>query len=207
MPVRVCRIPFESVADYAENRATPADAQRIAAHLAADCARCRATLAWLANATPQIRASQQVQVPQTALSRAYSLFRERMPAPVRPIWQALLQFDSRSSLAFAGARGQAEGASQLRFSVEGFAITLFQEPTTGGAWYLIGQVIPTDSDDVIVPQAVTLVGQDGATQTFTPQAEEFHLPAIDAGTYDIHIRLDKAEIVAPAVQVGTQAAP
>ena len=207
MPVRLCRISFESLVDYREGRAAPAVAERIAAHLAADCAHCRPTLAWLAQTTPQIHAAQQMQVPQAALNRAYNLFRERMPAPAPSRWQALFQFDSRSSPAFAGARGQAAGAFQLRFGTAQHDITLFQEPVTGGKWYVIGQVIPNTGDAVIVPQEITLTGPDGAAQTFAPQADEFHLPDLTPGTYALHIRLDSGEILFPAVEIGTQAAP
>lgn len=204
MLIKSCRIPFESLVDYAENRAPTATTERIRAHLAADCANCRATLDWMANATPQIHAAQQVEVPAFMLNRAYDLFRQKFPVPARPAWQAFLQFDSRNTLAFAGARGQAEGAFQMRFSAEQHDITLFQEPIAGGAWYLIGQVLPREGDAVIIPLEITLVGPDGATQDFSPQAEEFHLSPIAAGTYKMTIRWEDGELVLPEISVGTQ---
>ena len=202
MNIKACRIPFESLVDYSENRAAADTAERIRAHLAADCPNCRATLDWLANATPQIHAAQQIEVPAYMLDRAHDLFRRRFPVPARPAWQALLQFDSRDTLSFAGARGQIEGAFQLRFSAEQHDVTLFQEPMAGGAWYLIGQVLPKGGDAVIIPQEITLVGRDGGTQTFSPQAEEFHLSPIAAGAHDMTIRWEEGEIVLPGIEVG-----
>ena len=207
MNIRSCRIPFESLVDYNENRAAPATAERIRAHLAADCASCRAALNWLASATPQIHAAQQTQVPDRALNRAYHLFRQRFPASARPTWRALPQFDSRNHLSFAGARGHSEGAFQMRFSAERHDVTLFQEPLAGGAWYLIGQVLPKEGNAVIVPQEVEMIGRDGKTQMFFPQGEEFHLPEIAAGTYDIVIRWEDGEIVLPGIDAGTRDTP
>jgi len=207
MPIRFCRIPFESLVDYSENRAPAARAEHIRAHLAADCVNCRATLNWLANAMPQLHAAQQTLVPASLLNRAYSLFQERKPSFARPAWQALLQFDSRNAPSFAGARGQSESAFQLRFSAEQHDITLFQEPMPGGKWYLIGQVLPREGDAVIIPQEITLTGQDGAAQTFYPQSEEFYLPEIAAGIYEITMALEDGEIVLPEARVGTQETP
>ncbi len=205
-----CGIAFETLADYHEGKAEAGATAQIREHLDRDCPHCRQNLAWLERAEVTLRQAQPVQVPEAAMEKARALFREQFrpavtasaPNPVFA-WLASLQFDSRSStLALAGARGGKREGVQLVYSTEVHDIDLFQEPNAQGSWYLIGQVMPRNGETSIVPSEIVLTEQNGSRLTFTPEGEEFHLPAVPEGIYEIALRLAEGQITLPNVGVG-----
>ncbi len=205
--MKLCGIALETLADYQEGRADERAAAQIREHLDRDCVHCRQNLAWLQNATTTLREAHMVQVPATALTRAGAIFRERFRPTVVPnpllSWLASLQFDSRNTLpALAGARGAKREGVQLVYTTNRHDIELFQEPTGQGNWVMIGQVTPREGDAVLIPYEIVLTERGGSRLTFTPQSEEFHLPSIPGGLYDIALRLTDGEITLPDVGVG-----
>ena len=203
--VKRCGIPFETLTDYRDGTADAETSARVREHLDADCAQCRENLAWLEATAVTLHEAQRVQVPQTALNRAHSLFRERFRAPERVSWLARLQFDSRRALpSLAGARGARPEGFQLIYSTDAHDIELFQEPTETGTWYIIGQVMPREGDETIVPQQVTFTANDGSELAIMPQSEEFHLPSVSAGLYQVSLLLTDGDIALTNVNIGTQ---
>lgn len=200
-----CGISFETLADYQDGMADVEASVQVRAHLDAGCAHCREILAWLNTSAVTLREAQRVQVPQTALDRAYVLFRERFRAPERISWLARLQFDSHRGLpALAGARGARPEGFQLIYSTDAHDIELFQEPTEAGTWYVIGQVMPREGDGTIVPQQVIFRAKEGGNVSVTPQTEEFHLPSVPSGLYQVSLRLAEGDIALADVSIGTQ---
>ena len=202
-----CGITLETLADYREGRADAGTTQQIRAHIDRDCPHCRQNLVWLQRTAETFREAHTVKVPEAALTRAHSLFRERFrPAPApNPLlsWLARLQFDSRQSMpALAGARGAKREGVQLVYSTNVHDIELFQEPAEPGNWYMIGQVMPREGDAVIVLQEIVLTERNGSRLIFKPESEEFHLPSVPAGLYEIALRLAGGEITIPDVGIG-----
>ena len=202
-----CGIALETLTDYQAGRADESTAAQVREHLDRDCVHCRQNLAWLEQAVTTLRQAHTVQVPETALTRAGAIFRERfrLPAVSNPVlsWLARLQFDSRhNSLAMAGARGAKNTGVQLVYSTNMHDIELFQEPNGQGDWVMIGQVMPREGDSTIVPREIVLTERNGSRLTFTPESGEFHLPSVPAGLYEIALHLTEGEITLPDVGVG-----
>lgn len=202
-----CGIALETLADYRDGRADADTAARIQAHLERDCIHCRQELDWLQRTAATLRASQEVKVPERSLARAHSLFRERFRAEVKqsPLasWLAQLQFDSRrSSLSMSGARSGAREGIQLVYSTVLYDIDLFQEPAGQGKWHLTGNVLPRAGEEIIVPDEIVLLSRDGSRRSFSPENEEFHLPSIPEGEYDVLFRLAPGEITIRSIGIG-----
>lgn len=200
------------MADYQEGRLDERAAAQVREHLEQECLSCRQNLAWLQRTSTTLRQAHTVQVPRSALTRAHSLFRERFrPADAVPAsssnpftaWLARLQFDSRNSMpALAGSRGAKREGTQLVYSTDIHDIDLFQELNAQGGWYLIGQVMPREGTAIIVPIEIILTERDGSRLAFIPQSEEFHLPSVPQGVYEISLHLADGEITLPSVGVG-----
>ena len=199
-----CGISFETLVDYFEGRAEASAAARVREHLGSGCRTCQDHLAWLENITPTLHEVARVPVPQRALDSAYTLFRERFPVPPRPSLLAFLQFDGRasSSLILSGARSAAQERFELIYSTDDYDIDLFQEPTEEGTWFLIGQILPKKEDAEIVAQQIVMTATDGKQVVVTPLKEEFYLPSLPAGTYEMRLQLAESDLVIPAVEVG-----
>jgi hypothetical protein len=205
--VKNCGIALETLADYQEGRADASSAEQIRVHLDQNCAHCLQNLVWLQHARETLREAHTIQVPETALKRAHSIFREQFRPVVasNPVlsWLAALQFDSRrNSPTLAGARGAKHDGIQLVYTTNVHDIELFQEPAGQGNWYMIGQVMPREGTATIIPNEIVLTERNGSRLTFRPDTEEFHLPAIPRGLYEIALRLNEGEITMPDVGVG-----
>ena len=202
-----CGIAMETLADFQDGRADAAQAEQVRVHLDQNCAHCLQNLAWLSSARETLREAHAVHVPESALTRAHAIFRERFRPVVTPnpvmAWLASLQFDSRrNSPGLAGARGAKNEGIQLVYTTNVHDIELFQEPGEQGNWYLIGQVMPREGTATTIPQEIVLTERGGARLTFQPESEEFHLPAVPKGIYEIVLHLAQGAITMPDVGVG-----
>ena len=205
--VRHCGITQENLTDFHEGRAEVNISAQIRIHLDQNCAHCLQNLAWLEHAQETLREAHAIHVPERALIRAHAIFRERFrPAAVtNPVlsWLASLQFDSRwNSPRLAGARGTKRDGIQFVYTTDEHDIELFQEPGERGNWYMIGQVMPREGIATIIPREVVLTERNGSLLIYRPDAEEFHMPDIPKGLYEIAIRLTEGEITMPDVGVG-----
>ncbi len=202
-----CGIALETLADYQEGRGDAIAATQIRVHMDQNCPHCLQNLAWLHHAKETLLKAYSVPVPEKALASAHAIFRERVrPAQVPNTilsWLASLQFDSRrSSPALAGARGAKPGGIHQVYSTDAHDIELFQEPAEHANWIVIGQVMSHEGTETIIPHQVVLTGRDGTRLSFQPDAEEFHLPSIPPGLYEMALHLTEGTITVPAVGVG-----
>ena len=200
--VKRCGISFEALADYNDGRADENAAEEIRRHLSADCGHCRENLEWLRRAAQTMRAASEIQVPQTLVSRLHDVYADRFRMPVRKSLLARLTFDSRSTPAFAGARGAAAEPVRLNFSTDLHDIDLWEEPAGPGRWYIIGQVLPREGAEVLQPEEIVFTSADGSRITVTPELPEFHLPSVPTGTYEVAVRLADTELLMRDVSVG-----
>jgi hypothetical protein len=197
-----CSIPFETLADYNDGRADERSAALVREHLAAGCAHCVDGIAWLRHVADTMQEAQRVQPPQRLVSRLHGLYAQRFRMPARRSLLARLTFDGRSARAFVGARGVEQAALRQNFSTDAHDIEIWQEPIDQGNWYLIGQVLPREGDEVIQPGEVVFTAANGEGASVTPELPEFHLPSIPAGVYTVSVKLDDADIVIPDLTVG-----
>lgn len=116
---------------------------------------------------------------------------------------AALRFDSRGAIA-AGLRGHLAETRHLLFSAKGRDIDLRVAPAAEG-YVLSGQVLgPDEGGQVALAAQLRAGGPPPAPtrQTSIDPLGEFHLDAIDEGTYVLTLRLGRDEIVLPPIEMG-----
>lgn len=204
--MKECRVTLNVLADYLDGVGDTEVRQALGQHIAEGCLQCRNSLHWLRRtlgALAQVDAGKQA--PDAAIARARALYREQFRPPLSialPAFLARLVFDSRSSPVAVGARGERTAAYHQIFSADAYDIDIWQEPMSDVSWYLIGQVLPIDVDEIVVPEAVVLYEASGDLIPSVEEAGEFHIPAVPEGTYQVHLRLADREVIIPEVVVG-----
>lgn len=208
-----CFVTFELLMDYREGRADATTQARVRTHLDAGCDDCRERLAWLEAALPTLHAAlteAETPAPESLVAYARDLFRERTRAPERPsIRQVLarLLFDSRNanSPALAGMRAVSEGsrAYQCLYETEAYLIDLWEEHTPDDRSYLIGQAYSKSDNRSVLPESVVLTTAENDLLNASMEANEFHLPSVSSGTYQLRLRFPDEEILLNDVTVGS----
>ena len=199
-----CGMAFESLLDYYEGRADEATAAQVRAHLAARCKTCQQRLARMAHTLKVLPELGRLPVPEEAMERARAIFRERFSQPERPSILAQLIFDSRTNLALAGARGEESASIQQHYRTERYDIDLWQEGAEEKTWYLIGQVLSTQGNMILQPEAVLLRSSEGVTRMARIDPREFHFDAVPEGSYEMTVQLGEMDVTLPDVLVGKQ---
>ena len=188
--------------DFHDGRAEQNASAQVQEHVAANCAHCMENLSWLERSSDTMREAARVQVPHALVDRLQALYTERFRMPVRPSVLARLRFDGRSHTAIAGARGGGREAFKLNYGTEEHDIDIWAEPAGEGAWYLIGQILPREGDEVFHPQRIVLTPESGEEIAATPELPEFHLPSVPSGIYQAAIRLNESDILIPDFEIG-----
>ena len=119
---------------------------------------------------------------------------------------AALRFDS-SGTAATGLRGSLAETRHLLFSAKGRDIDLRVVPA-GDGFELSGQVLGPDEGGEVALSAHLRAGGPPPTPTRHTSIDplgEFHLDAIDEGTYVLTLRLGRDEIVLPPIEMGAGA--
>jgi len=199
-----CSMTFERLLEYCDGSATAATRERVGRHLETGCPYCERELAWI----QRVLSAFQMEIPPIpaqALAPARALYSARYVRPKSPSpvveWARLL-FDSRTQLTPAFARGEQEPSRHQIYRADGYEIEIWQEMLPQGACYLIGQVLPRRSQVTVIPQEIILSNSDGHILRVTPEASEFHLPAVPNGLYQVQVRLPDVDIRLPEVAVG-----
>lgn len=131
------------------------------------------------------------------------------PQGLRQVLQraaAALRFDSRRTVA-TGLRGSLAETRHLLFSAKGRDIDLRVVPA-GDGFELSGQVLGPDEGGEVALSAHLRAGGPPPTPTRHTSIDplgEFHLDAIDEGTYVLTLRLGRDEIVLPPIEMGAGA--
>ena len=119
---------------------------------------------------------------------------------------AALRFDS-SGTAATGLRGSLAETRHLLFSAKGRDIDLRVVPA-GEGFELSGQVLGPDEGGEVALAAHLRAGgppPSATRRTSIDPLGEFHLDAIDEGTYVLTLRLGGDEIVLPPIEMGAGA--
>ncbi|MFO1328294.1 MAG: hypothetical protein U1F56_13120 [Rubrivivax sp.] len=117
---------------------------------------------------------------------------------------AALRFDSTAAApAATGLRGNHAEVRHLLFSAKGRDIDLRVSPS-GGSYALTGQVLGPDEGGRVALAAHLRAGSPPPPPTRHTRIDplgEFHLDAIDEGTYVLTLQLGGDEIVLPPIDV------
>lgn len=166
---------------------------------------------WIRRVVSAMRAPAPATPPETVMASALAAFREKRRHPDRTVHVARVLFDSWINLAPSAVRGDlptADGpgeASASRHQVYSTAwhdVDLWGERLSEDLWYLIGQVLPKSGGQAIRALEALLVSPERAVKTGVPENGEFHIPSVQSGTYDLRLRLERAEVLLPNVRVG-----
>ena len=198
---------FEQMIDYLDGKLKPAEAKRVAAHLASDCAACGETRAWYERVRAVAANDDTVAPPAWVFKQAVRIFdTARRPRLTERIGQAIatLIFDSFARPQLAGIRSTETANRQLLYRAGDYAIDLQIAPSMGGRGDLIGQVLregeATFESVAHLPLEIAC-GSQLFYATVTDEMGEFKISDVDYGTYDLRINLAEGQITIPELPI------
>lgn len=194
-------LPFETLADLADDRLATAAKTSARAHLNT-CQRCAQQFARLSQTLTLMRTDETEDAPPAALSSVVNLFRQRAaikesapstesaPSLVRRVLGAL-SFDSLTLTPAYGVRSGQATARQMLFSAGENDVDV-RVTQSGERWVVSGQVLGECSGG-----RVELAGAEAAVAGELNELCEFVLPAVAAGSYTLRLRLHEVEVLIP----------
>jgi hypothetical protein len=191
-------IPFAWLVDLTDDRLGANEQQLVHDHIST-CGACAADRAWVERVIDLMRTDDSIDPPAPVVARAVGLFQARnavaRPA-LRQILRAALRFDSARMSAAPALRSRVPLERQLLFTSEGYNLDLRIRPQ-GPLWSLSGQVFGTAGGEQI-----ELNGPTGSTQSNLNTLSEFRLPPIPAGSYNLTLRLERADVEIAGLEIG-----
>jgi hypothetical protein len=190
-------IPFEKLADMAENRQTADVSDDMSTHLE-DCADCAAQINRLSHLVNLMRTDAAEDAPRDVISHALNLFRPRAVEEKPSVLQrvmAVLSFDSRQLSPAFGVRSGQSVARQLLFSVGEHDLDLRVAPDDG-AWVVSGQVLGECESGRVEIRSESV--QERAEMN---ELCEFTLPRVPSGKYSLVINFKQTEIEVPEFEL------
>lgn len=192
-------IPFEQLADLAEER-TPADERGALLQHVADCSHCEGELMQLQQLILAMRTDTSADAPRDVIAHARNVFRQgaslKSPSLVRRI-VAALSFDSLTSAPAFGMRSGHTGTRQLLFSAEDNDIDLRISEQAEG-WVISGQVLGTTSKK----SDALLQGDAFSTMAVLNDLSEFSFAPVPSGNYRLNLYLGDVEVEVPELELG-----
>src|SRR3954451_23700465 len=135
---------FEQVIDYLDGKLEPAEATRVAAHLASDCRACAETRGWYEGVRQVAASDDSIAPPAWVFKQAVRIFdTARRPRLGERIGEAIarLVFDSFARPQMAGIRSTETANRQMLYRAGDYSIDLQIAPATDARGDLIGQVL------------------------------------------------------------------
>lgn len=192
-------IPFEQLADLAEERTPAEERGALLQHIAA-CPRCEGELMPLQQLIMTMRTDTAVDAPRDVIAHARNVFRHgaslKSASLVRRI-VAALTFDSLTSAPAFGMRSGQAGTRQLLFSAEGNDIDLRISAQADG-WVISGQVLGATSKSA----DALLQGDAHSTMAVLNDLSEFSFAPVPPGNYKLNVRLGDVEVEVQQLELG-----
>jgi hypothetical protein len=192
---------FEQMIDYLDGKLPPADAVRIRAHLAGDCAACVETRTWYERVRQVAASDDTVAPPAWVFKRAARIFdTARRPRLIERIGEAVarLVFDSFARPQLAGIRSTETANRQLLYRAEDYSIDLQVAPADEARSGLIGQILREGEEkfESVANRRLDLMrGGEPFYSTITDERGEFHFRNVKHGTYDLRIEVVDGKIM------------
>lgn len=192
-------IPFETLADLAEERLAGQERTAAQRHISS-CSRCAAQLDRLGKTLNLMRTDSTEDAPPEVIARAVNLFRlrpaaEAPPSIVRRVLAAL-SFDSGRLAPAYGVRSGASSARQLLYSAGENDLDL-RVTTKDESWFVSGQVLGQGC----AGGEVLLQGTSGDAAAVLNDLCEFALPPVPSGSYTLRVRLKDVEVEVPGLEL------
>jgi anti-sigma factor RsiW len=190
-------IAFARLVDLVEGRLAPDQVEQAQLHVSA-CPRCAADVIWLERVIGLMHADDSEDPPPFVIAQARRLFRSRVAPdpPARRRILALPRFDSKRLPLALGMRSTGPADRQMLFSAADYDLDLRVRPA-GSLWVIAGQVLGTEQGG-----QVELRGPIGTTQALLNELSEFVLPPVQAGGYELTVRLSELEIEISGLEIG-----
>jgi anti-sigma factor RsiW len=187
---------FAQLVDLVDGRLSADEQQQVRAHVAS-CQRCAMDVDWLERTIDLMRTDRSEDPPALLIAGAVALFRSRNNREVpRKRLAGMLRFDSDRLQLVPGLRSGAPLERQLMFDAEGFNLDL-RILRSGSQWLVLGQVFGAAGGGQI-----RLHGPAGEAQTDLNDLYEFRLPPVPAGSYDLILYLENADVEIVGLEVG-----
>src|SRR5437764_14980235 len=178
---------FEQVIDYLDGKLTAVAAERVAAHLASDCAACTETRTWYEGVRQVAASDDTVAPPAWVFKQAVRIFdTARRPRLGERIGEAIarLVFDSFARPQLAGIRSTETANHQLLYRAGDLSIDLQVAPSTEARGELIGQVLregEANFESVANLRLEIARGNEHPQATVTDERGEFKFSDVDYG--------------------------
>jgi hypothetical protein len=198
---------FEQVIDYLDGKLMAVAAERVAAHLASDCAACTETRTWYEGVRQVAASDDTVAPPAWVFKQAVRIFdTARRPRLGERIGEAIarLVFDSFARPQLAGIRSTETANRQLLYRAGDFSIDLQVAPSTEAQGELVGQVLregEANFESVANLRLEIARGNERPHATVTDERGEFKFSDVDYGSYDLRIELADGQITIPRLPV------
>src|SRR5687767_13021924 len=183
-------IPFEMLADIAENHVTGAELSAAMAHVSG-CSDCDDILRQLQQLIVMMKADTSDDAPGDLWRAAINSFSPERKMPVRRII-AVLTFDSRKAGSAFGMRSIRSASRQLLYSAQDTDVDL-RVSVQNNECVLSGQVIREDCHGGLVE----ISGEAGSAAAALNELCEFTLPPIPVGSYSLIVKMPDVEIEIP----------
>lgn len=190
-------ISFERLADMAEDRLNADEQTASLAHVSS-CELCSEQFERLKQAITLMRKDTSADAsPQSvaAVLRLFRLQRKTTESALKKIFAAL-KFDSLTLTPAFGLRAGASSERQVLFNAGEYDLELQIRPT-GKGWIVSGQVLgPCEGGQI------EMRGDKASAQATLNDLCEFTLPQVEAGHYDLTLRLGDVELEVTELKLG-----
>jgi hypothetical protein len=187
-------IPFDILADIAENRTTGAALAAAMDHVAG-CSDCDDVLRQLQHVIVMMNTDVSEDVPADLLRSAVNSFSAERKMPVRRVI-AVLTFDSRKAGSTFGLRSIRTVSRQLLYSAQDADVDL-RISVQNEECVLSGQIIREGCQEGLVE----ISGASGSTAAALNELCEFTLPPIPVGNYSLKVKMPDVEIEIPELEL------
>jgi hypothetical protein len=187
-------ISVETLADIAEDRATPEAREAALTHIST-CSNCRDRLLQFQQLILTTRSDKAKDAPRDVLTSAINIFSQEKRSPLRRI-VALLTFDSREAGPAFGMRSLLAVSRQLLYSAEETDVEL-RITVQNDECILAGQVI----GEGLSEGHVEISGAGGRSEATLNEVFEFTLPPVPVGNYSLTLRMLDRQIEIPELEL------
>ena len=187
-------IPFDILADIAENRATGAAVAAVMDHVSG-CSDCDDVLRQLQHVLIMMKTDVSEDAPADLVRSAMSSFSPETTMPIRRVI-AVLTFDSRKAGSTFGLRSIRTASRQLLYSAQETDVDL-RISVHNEECVLSGQIIREGCQEGVVE----ISGASGSAAASLNELCEFTLPPIPIGNYSLKVKMPDVEIEIPELDL------
>lgn len=194
-------IPFEKLADLADDRLPGGEREAVREHTR-HCPQCAGQLAELEKAIGLMRSDESKDAPRDVIHLAISQFIAGARKPEKSLARkilAALSFDSAEMTPALGVRSGASSESRQLLYRAGNTDLDIRVASQDNCWVVSGQVLGTED---LSEGSIELEGGEARVSSQLNDLSEFSLPPVPTGSYTLRLRLINMDIEVPGFNLG-----